>query len=232
MLECYRPIIVAIERQLAGEHLIHDDAERINVAPAVYRQTTRLLRRNIMHRTNRFVFHIGHFRLKVRNAKIRNLDDPVFHYEDVLRLDVPVDNALAVRVAERPCDLQGKIYRLRRVQRAMLLEILLERDAVDQLHDNVFHVIGAAHIVYSDDVRMAQLGDRLRFRLEAAAELLVFRKLRPHDLHRHIAVETVAHRFIYNRHAAAANELYELIPAVEHHAAVFVLIFCIHIVPP
>ena len=135
-------------------------------------------------------------------------------------------------MAERPRDLQGEIHRLRRIQRAVFLKILLKCDAVDQFHDNVFHMVGTAHIVYSDNVRMAELCDRLRFRLEAAAELLVFRKLRPHDLHGHIAVEAVTHRFIYNRHAAAADRLHELIPAVEHHAAVFVLIFRIHIVPP
>ena len=143
-----------------------------------------------------------------------------------------MDDALAVRVAERSGNLERKIHRMKRVERTVVLEILLESDAVHQLHDNILNVIRAAHIVYTDDVRMAQLGDRLRFRLEAAAELFILGKLGPHDLYCDVPVEPVTHCFIYNRHAAAADRFEKLVPAVKHNAAVFILFVRIHIVPP
>ena len=232
VFERNRPVIVAVKRQFAGEHFIHDDTKRIDIAPAIYREAPGLLRRDIMHRADRLILHIRHFGLEVGNAKIRDFDDAVIDNKDVLRLDIAVNNAFPVRVAERPRDLQREIHRLRRIERAVVLQILLERDAVHELHDNILHMVCAAHIVYADNVRVAELCDRLRFRLKAAAKLFVLRKLRPHDLHGYIAVEPVAHRFIHDRHAAAADELHKLIPAVEHHAAVFILIICIHIVPP
>ena len=232
MLERNRPVIVAIKRQLAGEHFVHDDAKRIDIAPSVHRKAPGLLRRDIMHRADGFVLHVRHFGLKVGDAEVRDFDDAVIDDKDVLRLDITVDNAFPVRMGERPRDLQREIHCLHRVKRAVVLQILFERDAVHELHNDVFHMIGAAHVVHADDVRVAELCDRLRFRLEAAAEIFVLRKLRAHDLHRHIAVQPVAHRFIYDRHAAAADQLYELIPAIEHHAAVFILILRIHIIPP
>ena len=155
MLECNRPVIVAVERQLAGEHLIHDDAERIDVAPSVHREAACLLRRDIMHRADRFIFNIRYFGLEVGNTEIRNLNYAVLNDKDILRLDVAVHDPLPVRVAERPRDLQGEVYCLWRIDRTVILKILLERDAVDQLHNDVFHMIGAAHIVYADDVRVA-----------------------------------------------------------------------------
>ena len=155
MLECNRPVVVAVERQLAGEHFIHDDAERIDVAPSVHREAACLLRRDIMHRADRFIFNIRYFGLEVGNTEIRNLDYAVFDNKDILRLNVAVHDPLPVRVAERPRDLQGEVYCLWRIDRTVIQKILLERDAVDQLHNDVFHVIGAAHIVYADDVRVA-----------------------------------------------------------------------------
>ena len=108
-----------------------------------------------MHRADRLIFNIRYFGLEVGNTEIRNLDYAVFDNKDILRLNVAVHDPLPVRVAERPRNLQGEVYCLRRIDRTMILKILLECDAVNQLHNDVFNVIGAAHIVYADDVRVA-----------------------------------------------------------------------------
>ena len=43
-------------------------------------------------------------------------------------------------VAETPHDLGDEVQRLPPVQLAPLFHILLEGDAVDQLHDDIFHI--------------------------------------------------------------------------------------------
>ena len=108
-----------------------------------------------MHRADRLIFNIRYLGLEVGNTEIRNLDNAVIDNKDVLRFNVAVHDPFPVRVAERSRDLQGEVYCLRRIDRSMILKILLECDAVDQLHNDVFYVIGAAHIVYADDVRVA-----------------------------------------------------------------------------
>ena len=56
-------------------------------------------------------------------------------------LDVTVDDAAAVRVLKCLADLRGEVQGLAPVERALLLHILLEGNALDQLHDDVVDVV-------------------------------------------------------------------------------------------
>ena len=91
-------------------------------------------------------------------------------------LDIPVNNAAAVGVLQGLGDLHGEVQRLPPIEDTLLLHILPQRDAVDQLHDNVVDVAGGGDVVHADDIRMRKHRDGLGLRLEAAAEFLVLGK--------------------------------------------------------
>ena len=89
-------------------------------------------------------------------------------------LDIPVDNPPAVGVGEGLHDLSDEVQCLPPGQLAsLLLHILLEGDAVDELHNDVIQLRGVGHIVDRHDVGMGEHGDGLGLIVEPAAELLV-----------------------------------------------------------
>ena len=88
-----------------------------------------------------------------------------------------MDNAPGVRVLKRLGDLRGKMQRFSPVEPAFLLEILLERNALDELHNNIIEVIRVRHVVNAHNVRVREHRDGLRLGMEPAAELLVLREL-------------------------------------------------------
>ena len=82
------------------------------------------------------------------------------------------DDPPAVGVAQGLGDLGDKVEGLPPVQLvALLLHILLQGDAVDELHDNILQLGGAAHIIHRHNVGVGQHGDGLGLVVEAAAKL-------------------------------------------------------------
>lgn len=70
-----------------------------------------------------------------------------------------------------------KLQRFSPVEPALLLEILLERNALDELHNNIIEVIRVRHVVHAHNVRVRKHRDGLRLGMEPAAELLILREL-------------------------------------------------------
>ena len=133
-----------------------------------------------------------------------------------------MNDAPAMGVLQRLCDLEGKENRFLPPQRAFPLHVILQGDAVDQLHDDVLHIPCAGHIVHRHNVGMGQHSYRLGFIPEAPAELFVLGQLLLEDLHRHKPVESVALCLVYNGHAAAPDNLQNLIAVIEHFADIFI----------
>ena len=102
------------------------------------------------------------------DAEVSDLDAAVAKHHDVLRLDVAVDDAARMRVRERLHDLRDEVQRLTPVELAALFHILLERDAVDELHDDILR-LAAADVVDRDDIRVREHCDSLLNVAEAAA---------------------------------------------------------------
>ena len=69
------------------------------------------------------------------------------------------------------------MQRLAPVERALLLHILLEGDALDELHDDIVDVVRVRHVVDAHDIGVREHGDGLRFGVEAAAELCILREV-------------------------------------------------------
>ena len=75
------------------------------------------------------------------NAEICDLDAAVLQNHNIVGLNVAVDNPTAVRVLERFTNLGGKMQGFAPVEDSLLLHILLEGNALDQLHDDVVDVV-------------------------------------------------------------------------------------------
>ncbi len=101
---------------------------------------------------------------------------PDFVEHDVAGLQVPVDDALPMRLVERVGDLDAVAQDLLGRQRAFA-EAVGERLALEVLHDEVVGVALAPDVVERADVRMRELRDRLRLALEAMARLLAGREV-------------------------------------------------------
>ena len=92
---------VARERHLARQQLEEHDPSRVEIRRLVDRRAARLLRREVLRRADdrAFLRHLA--RAGARDAEVGDLHDAFGVDDDVVRLDVAVDHAVSVRVAER-----------------------------------------------------------------------------------------------------------------------------------
>ena len=123
---------------------------------------------------------------------------------------------MGVRVLQRLADLRGVVQRLCGAEYTVLRHALFERLALAELHDNILRLAAVADIVDRDDIRLREHGDRVRLRLKAVFQLGIRRHLIAQDLDGNIAVQLVAHGLVDDRHAAAADDLQDLVAVVEH----------------
>ena len=78
---------------------------------------------------------------------------------------------------QRTENLRGKVHGLLPRQRtAALLEVLLQRDAVQVLHDDVLQLVGDRDVIDPDNIRVVEDGDGLGLVFETANQLLIIQK--------------------------------------------------------
>ena len=209
---------VAGERHLAGEHLVEDDSERVEVGALVDRLAAGLLGRQVLRRPDDRA-RLGHLGgPRARDPEIGHLDVPVGADDHVVRLDVAVDDLVSVRLGERAQDLAGELDRRQRRRRALADEQLLQRRAVEVLHRDVVGVLGLAAVVDADDVRVAEAGGGPRLALEALDELLVTGVTLVQDLQGDLAAELLVLGQVDLGHAAGAELAHDPVAAVEQPA--------------
>lgn len=135
--------------------------------------------------------------------------------QDVLRLDVPVHDALEVRVSQRPRDLLEQLRRFARRQRSAGAHPLGQRFALDVRHHEEDEVADLLDGIDGDDVGVGEPGRGLRL----AQEPLPERGLRRHglwqELDRHRPVERDVTRQEDDAHPAAAQLALQGVPADE-----------------
>ena len=132
--------------------------------------------------------------------------------EHVLGLDVAMNDAIAVRVRERREELErqggGDLGR----HRAALLQELAQGRAADELDDEVLlGLVGLADVEDLDDVRVAELGHRLRLGVEARDDLARIAQVGMDDLDGDLAPEAAIARAVHGRHPAVADLLEDLV---------------------
>ena len=211
-----------LEGQTSGKHLIEHHAGGVDIAAGVGAVTSGLLRGDVVDGAQRLLRQGLAGAGQTGDAEVRHLDAAVPQDHDVLRLDVPVDDAPAVGMAQRPHDLGDEVQRLPPVHLATALHVLLQGDAVHQLHNDILRVAAAGHVVHRHDVGVGQLGHRQRLVPEAAAEVGVLRQIVFQDLHRHHSVQAVALGLVDVGHAAAADELQYLIAVIQHFSDILI----------
>ena len=107
------------------------------------------------------------------DAKVGDLDGAVLQHHHVMGLDVPVDDAAAVGMLQGFGDLHTEMKGLLPVQHALLFHVLLQGDAVNQLHDNEICIVGGRDVIDLNDIGMAQHRHSLALGVEAAAEFFI-----------------------------------------------------------
>ena len=189
--------IIGVERQLAGEQLVGDDAERVDVALRVDVLHRELLRAHVRRRTE----HDAERRQlgiatagALGDAEIEHLDEVRCSSgrgdDDVVRLEIAMDDAAVVRLLEGAADLtQDQIHSLRK-QRAVLQD-LSERLAAQKLHgDEQIPVVGLPEVEELDGVGVLELSDRAALALEPLRVLIARRDIGEQDLDRDLAADS------------------------------------------
>ena len=203
---------------LAGEDLIQHARETIHVATSIQRSLAhRLLGAHVLGRSHREPRLREPF---TRCGARRQGDSEVRHHgfafvkQDVLRLDVPMDHILGVRVVEGRGDLPGDAEGL--VDRELLLtfEPVAQRFTLDVGHDVEEKAVGLTGVVQRQDVRMIQPGGDLDLSQKPLGPEHRC-QLGPEHLDGHGAVVLQVVGEIDRRHAAAAELVREGVAAGE-----------------
>ena len=204
MREQHGDRLFAVKGHAPRDHLIEADAERVEVAARVGRFSLRVFRRNIVHGTHGFLREcLG--RGRAGNAEVRELHLTVARNNHVLRLHIAVHNALPVHFAEAVCDLNRNADGLLLFELALLADVLLQRDAVHKLHDNVVDAVRVLDLVDIDEIRMIDFGGCQRFLRKAANKVLVAVIFLLQDFDGDCALQFVTESAIHFRHAAGAD---------------------------
>ena len=109
----------------------------------------------------------------------------------------------------RDCD------RARRVERGARDDVL-QRLPLAVLHRDVVGAVELAPVVDADDVRVLQAGRGGRLAPEALHELLILRKPRVQQFHRHLATEVRVLGAVHVGHSSRAELAQDAIAAVDH----------------
>ncbi len=217
------------ERHLAGEHVVQQHAQRIDVAALVRALVARLLRRDVVRRAHERA-RVGDVVLRgfaageeLHQAEVENLHEVVIvllvQEHHVGGLQIAVDDPERVRFPQRAADLLRDVDHPVLRQRSVGLHRLRERAAVEELHgDEEDSVVRAAVVVERDGVRVRQLGGDARLEEEPLVEVGIAVVPRAQDFKGHHAVQRCLQCLVNTAHSAVANALEDPVSIVEDPA--------------
>ncbi len=188
---------LGVEGELAGEHLVEDDRQRVDVAARVEHLALRLLGRHELRRAEDHALLREHDRAgpqlalgHLGEAEVEHLgvvaQAAVGGEEDVLRLEIAVDDPLEVRLLEGAAALDEDGHRALGRERALLADHLVQVLALQVLHDDVERsVVELAEEEHLDGVGVLQVAHRAGLAAEAGDQVLAVGELGVEDLDRH-----------------------------------------------
>ncbi len=147
---------------------------------------------------------------ELRQPEIQDLHPSVRGDEDVLRLQVAMNHALAIRRCQAMRDLRRKLRGLAHRQRPGA-HLLAQRFAFEQFTDEIRRALVNARVVNGQYVRMIQRRQRLGLLLEAPQPIGIGDKILRQDLDGHVAVQPRVPRAKHFTHPARANPRGDLI---------------------
>ena len=216
---------LALVRLGAGEQLVEDDADRIDVGAGIRAAVDDQFGCEVgdgadQHPAGSGVLGVGADGLG--EAEVGDLDRAAVGLvgdEDVLRLHVAVDQAGPVGRGEGGDDRLQQGQRPRRRHRRLLADHVAQRVAGDVLHDQEDGVgaVGGvvALVVDADDVGMVEACGRAGLAHEALGELVVVTEPGVHHLHRDDAVEAGVGGLVDTGHATAGDASPDAVAAIQ-----------------
>ena len=213
---------VAGERRPAGQQLVQQAPGGVQVAAGIDPLAPGLLRRQVLRGADD-LRGLGHRGLRVADrpgdAEVHHLDVAGPGQHHVAGLDVPVHDAVAVAVVQRPQHPVGDLQRPFRQQPPVVAQQVAQGPAVDVLHHDVGHRGRPDHVlagvVDRHDAGVVERRGGLGLAAEPGLEGLVPRQVVAEGLHRDDAVETDVAGPVDLGHAAAPDDPVELVPAAE-----------------
>jgi hypothetical protein len=130
---------------------------------------------------------------------------------DVVRLDIPMDDAKPMGGGESAGGVAKNACCLVHVQLSHAFETLLQTLSTQQRHNQVRETLGFADGVDRYDVRVTELCDRLRLAAKTLAKDWSF-ELGAKDLHRDLALELSVERRKDGRETASADLVADVVP--------------------
>ena len=207
---------VALERDSPGRHLVKDDAERVDVGAGVDRLALDLLRAHVFRGPDHDPRPGDALPLeRAGDTEIHDVDAAALVDHDVLRLEVAVDDAVAVGLGQAPGDLQGDRHGPAGRQLSDLADEALEVLAVDIFHGDVGRALRPADVEHAADILVDDRAGRLELVAETLDRLGVGGHFGPEELQGDLLVELGVVDLVDPAHAAAAELLDDLVAAGE-----------------
>ena len=212
-----RLAVVRAERELPGQHLEEEDAERVEIALRGRLFAARLLGRHVLRRSEDGPLR-GEARVhrEVGEPEVEDLDEvlpPAARAEeDVVALQVAVNDAEVVRAGERGAHLLEDIDAARERHRSAR-QLARERHADEVLHDEVeLALFGLTDVVDVDDVRVVDAVGGARFAQHPGAQVGLAAQVRADELERDDAVDEHVTGAIDDAHPALADARFQPVP--------------------
>ncbi len=207
---------VALERDAPGRHLVEDDPERVEVGAGVDGLALDLLRAHVFRRPDHDPGPGDALLLeRAGDAEIHDVDAAALVDHDVLRLEVAVDDAVAVGLGQAFRDLARDRHGPAGRQLADLADEALEVLAVDVFHGDERRPVRPADVEHPADVPVDDRAGRLELVAEALDRLGVGGHFGPEELQGDLLVELGVVDLVDAAHAAPAELFDDLVPPGE-----------------
>ncbi len=196
-----------VERELARERLEENDSQRVDVSAAVHRFSGDLLGGQVVGRPDHGPGPRAPVsRKRSRHAEVGDERPVLGGDEDVGRFQVPVHDPGGVGLFEPFRDLTRDLERALEGKRAVPLQNLAQRTAVDEVHRQESEILVLADVVDPDDAAMRDLAGENELAAEALDDGWVGREVGPQDLQGDRNAELLVERPVDHPHPAEAHQ--------------------------
>ncbi len=152
-----------LDREVAGDQVIEEHAQAVDVAPDGGLGAAEDLGRQIERRPRELIRTRSDLIARAPRAKVHEDEPPALFAHDVLRLDVAMHEAGPMDRRHRATEILTDEHRFACAERALLAHQLFERRAADEVHPEAHAAVVRFGAVHHDHVRMADAGENAAF---------------------------------------------------------------------